>query len=55
MMNNVDSNPFLVIYLNGYLTIKSYDERFKNYQLGIPNKEIEEGILNILQPLFKQN
>lgn len=53
MMNNVDSNPFLVIYLSGYLTIKSYDERFKNYQLGIPNKEIEEGILNILQPLFK--
>lgn len=55
MMNNVDSNPFLVIYQSGYLTIKSYDERFKNYQLGIPNKEIEEGILNILQPLFKQN
>ena len=52
MMNNVDSNPFLVIYLSGYLTIKSYDERFKNYQLGIPNKEIEEGILNILQPLY---
>lgn len=55
MMNNVDFNPFLDIYLSGYLTIKSYDERFKNYQLGIPNKEIEEGILNILQPLFKQN
>lgn len=54
MMNNVDSNPFLVIYLSGYLTIKSYDERYKNYQLGIPNKEIEEGILNILQPLFKK-
>lgn len=55
MMNNVETNPFPVIYQGGYLTIKSYDERFKNYQLGIPNKEIEEGILNILQPLFKQN
>ena len=55
MMNNVDTNPIPVIYQSGYLTIKSYDERFKNYQLGIPNKEIEEGILNILQPLFKQN
>ena len=54
MMNNVDSNPIPVIYQSGYLTIKSYDERFKNYQLGIPNKEIEEGILNILQPLFKK-
>lgn len=50
MMNNVDSNPIPVIYQNGYLTIKSYDERFKNYQLGIPNKEVEEGILNTLLP-----
>lgn len=50
MMNNVDSNPIPVIYQSGYLTIKSYDERFKNYQLGIPNKEVEKGILNILLP-----
>lgn len=53
MMNNVDSNPIPVIYQSGYLTIKSYDERFKNYQLGIPNKEVEEGILNIFHP-YKQ-
>lgn len=50
MMNNVDSNPIPVIYQSGYLTIKSYDERFKNYQLGFPNKEVEEGIFNILSP-----
>lgn len=50
MMNNVDSNPIPVIYQSGYLTIKSYDERFKNYQLGFPNKEVEEGILNTLLP-----
>ena len=54
MMNNVDFNPIPVIYQSGYLTIKSYDERFKNYQLGFPNKEVEEGILNILLPLYKQ-
>lgn len=48
MMNNVDFNPIPVIYQGGYLTIKSYDERFKNYQLGFPNKEVEEGILNTL-------
>lgn len=53
MMNNVDFNPIPVIYQSGYLTIKSYDERFKNYQLGFPNKEVEEGILNILHPLYK--
>lgn len=51
MMNNVDFNPIPVIYQSGYLTIKSYDERFKNYQLGIPNKEVEEGILNTLLPM----
>lgn len=50
MMNNVDFNPIPVIYQSGYLTIKSYDERFKNYQLGFPNKEVEEGIFNILSP-----
>lgn len=50
MINNVETNPFPVIYQGGYLTIKSYDERFKNYQLGFPNKEVEEGILNILSP-----
>ena len=50
MMNNVKTNPFPVIYQGGYLTIKSYDERFKNYQLGFPNKEVEEGILNTLLP-----
>lgn len=53
MMNNVDFNPIPVIYQSGYLTIKSYDERFKNYQLGFPNKEVEKGILNILLPLYK--
>lgn len=50
MMNNVDFNPIPVIYQSGYLTIKSYDERFKNYQLGFPNKEVEVGILNTLLP-----
>lgn len=54
MMNNVETNPFPVIYQGGYLTIKSYDERFKNYQLGIPNKEVEEGILNILSPFISK-
>ena len=50
MMNNVDFNPIPVIYQSGYLTIKSYDERFKNYQLGFPNKEVKNGILNTLLP-----
>ena len=54
MMNNVDSNPIPVIYQSGYLTIKSYDERFKNYQLGIPNKRGRRRYSQHLLPPYKQ-
>ena len=53
VMSSMDSsfpNPIPVIYQSGYLTIKGYDERFKKYQLGFPNKEVEEGFLNLLLP-----
>lgn len=53
--NSVDTlstNPIPVIYQSGYLTIKGYDERFKKYLLGFPNKEVEEGFLNFLLPLY---
>lgn len=55
VINSVDSlstNPIPVIYQSGYLTIKGYDERFKKYLLGFPNKEVEEGFLNFLLPLY---
>ena len=54
VMSSKDSsfpNPIPVIYQSGYLTIKGYDQRFKKYQLGFPNKEVEEGFLNLLLPL----
>ena len=55
VINSVDTlstNPIPVIYQSGYLTIKGYDERFKKYLLGFPNKEVEEGFLNFLLPLY---
>lgn len=55
VMSSKDSsfpNPIPVIYQTGYLTIKGYDQRFKKYQLGFPNKEVEEGFLNLLLPLY---
>lgn len=55
VMSSMDSsfpNPIPVIYQSGYLTIKGHDERFKKYQLGFPNKEVEEGFLNLLLPLY---
>ena len=49
-MDSAPTNLIPIIYQTGYLTIKGYDERFKKYQLGFPNKEVEEGFLNLLQP-----
>ncbi|RHO63095.1 AAA family ATPase, partial [Parabacteroides sp. AF48-14] len=46
------SNPIPVIYQSGYLTIKSYDERFGIYQLGFPNLEVEEGFVRYLMPFY---
>ena len=46
------SNPLPVIYQSGYLTIKGYDPRFKLYQLGFPNEEVEEGFLKYLLPYY---
>lgn len=51
-MDSASANLIPVIYQSGYLTIKGYDERFKKYRLGFPNKEVEEGFLNLLLPLY---
>lgn len=55
VVNGIDSistNPIPAMYQSGYLTIKGYDERFKKYLLGFPNREVEEGFFNFLLPLY---
>lgn len=55
ILNSIDSastNPIPVIYQSGYLTIKGYDERFGIYQLGFPNREVEEGFMKFLLPFY---
>lgn len=44
--------PVPMIYQSGYLTIKSYDERFKMYTLGFPNEEVCYGFLNFILPFY---
>ena len=39
-----DALPLL--YQSGYLTIKKYDPMFQEYTLGIPNKQVRDGLLN---------
>ena len=36
-----------LLYQNGYLTIKDYDERFDGFQLGIPNAEAKRCLLSV--------
>lgn len=54
-LNAIDiygNDPIPVIYQSGYLTIKSYDSEFRIYTLGFPNKEVEEGFIRFLAPLY---
>ena len=45
-----DALPLL--YQSGYLTIKKYEPMFQEYTLGIPNKEVRDGLLNSLIPHY---
>ena len=45
-----DALPLL--YQSGYLTIKKYEPMFQEYTLGIPNKEVRDGLLNLLIPHY---
>ena len=55
VLNSIDAastDPIPVIYQSGYLTIKGYDRRFKNYTLGFPNEEVEKGFVKYLMPFY---
>ncbi len=55
LLNSIDAmskNPIPVIYQSGYLTVKGYDERFRMYRLGFPNREVEEGFTSYLLPFY---
>jgi hypothetical protein len=51
----LDENPLPLLFQSGYLTIKGYDERFKTYRLGFPNREVEEGFVKYLVPFYSPN
>ena len=46
------NNPIPIFYQAGYLTIKGYDELFKQYELGYPNLEVRSGFLKFIAPLY---
>lgn len=46
------NNPIPLIYQSGYLTIKDYDDRFRNYLLEFPNDEVKYGFMDFLVPFY---
>ena len=58
MLSSFDLSPeemtdaLPLLYQSGYLTIKRYDPMFHQYTLGIPNKEVRDGLLNSLVPRY---
>ena len=44
--------PIPLLYQTGYLTIKNYNRKLRQYRLGIPNKEVKSGLFNFLLPYY---
>ncbi len=42
------SDPIPLFFQSGYLTIKDYDPRLEAYELGFPNKEVEQGFVRFM-------
>ena len=47
MMNSIP-----LLYQSGYLTIKDYNPVRKTYQLGLPNLEVKDALLNAVIPFY---
>ena len=46
------TNPIPVIYQSGYLTIKGYIPEPQIFELGFPNREVEQGFMDFLLPYY---
>ncbi len=51
-ISSMHTNPIPLLYQSGYLTIHGYDDEFKEYRLGFPNKEVENSFFNFLRPYY---
>ena len=45
-------NMLAVVYQSGYLTIKGFEQEMRFYTLDFPNREVEEGFLDVLLQKF---
>ena len=51
-IDTMETNPVPILYQSGYLTIKGFDKEFRTYEVGFPNKEVEEGFTKFLLPNY---
>ena len=51
-IDNYGNDPLPLLFQSGYLTIGSYDPRFKKYTLRHPNREVAEGFTDYLVPYY---
>lgn len=52
-MDSMEENPVPILYQSGYLTIKDFNQEFRYYTLGFPNKEVEEGFSKAIRGIEK--
>lgn len=46
------ADPTALLYQTGYLTIKDYDDEDQMFTLGVPNREVKEGLFDVLLPYY---
>lgn len=51
-MDLLNPNPVALMYQTGYLTIKNYDLHTDTVSLGIPNREVKQGLFEVLLPYY---
>ena len=51
-MDLLSPNPIALMYQTGYLTIKHYDLLSDMVSLGIPNREVEQSLFEVLLPYY---
>lgn len=51
-MDLTSPNPLALLYQTGYLTIKHYDDQTQFFTLGVPNREVKEGLAKSLLPYY---
>lgn len=46
------ANPLALLYQTGYLTIKQFNSSTGTATLGVPNREVKQGLFNVLLPYY---